>query len=153
MTRSNYKLPFVHKSLFVSTIEKKKDSEFKLNLNESLLFKKNVESCYFFFKRNSRFTSELVGKKIAIYNGNNFVIYNVNEDSLEFKLGEFSVTRKKPKHAGKLKQSKKVEKVQKLTPGEISASIRMTVRKPKTYHKRKKGSLRKKKVRTGKKYR
>ena len=152
MSRSNYKLPYLHKSVFPHIIENKVENDYKLKFNEDLLLKKNVEHCFFFFKRNSRIDTNLIGKKIAVYNGCVFIIYNVVEDSIDFKLGEFSVTRKKPNHAGKVKQKKKVEKVQKLAPGEIAGSIRISVRKPKTLHKKKKGSLKKKKARVGKKH-
>jgi len=152
MSRSSFKLPYLHRSLYQNVILKKKESNYKVNVSESLIVKKKIDGCYFFFKRNSNINENLIGKKIAVYNGKTFIIYNVTEDSYGFKLGEFSVTRQKPKHAGKVKHKKKVEKKNKLGPGEIAGSIRMTIRKPKG-HKIKKGTLKKKKNRSGKKYR
>jgi len=106
------------------------------------------------FKRYSHINDGLVGKKIAVYNGNVFIIYNVSIDSVGFKLGEFSVTRIKPNHAGKIKNQKKVVKVQKTEAGAIPISVKMPVRKPKSFSKmrKKKGTLKKKKM-VGKKRR
>jgi len=154
MSRSSYKLPYVHKSFFPYVIEHKKTNSFKVNYKEEALRKKNVENWGFLFKRYSHINDGLVGKKIAVYNGNVFIIYNVSIDSVGFKLGEFSVTRIKPNHAGKIKNQKKVVKVQKTEAGAIPISVKMPVRKPKSFSKmrKKKGTLKKKKM-VGKKRR
>ena len=50
MSRSNYKLPYLHKSVFPHIIENKVENDYKLKFNEDLLLKKNVEHCFFFLK-------------------------------------------------------------------------------------------------------
>ena len=56
--------------------------------------------------------SNLLDKKISIYNGKVFISLNVIKQIIGYKLGSFCVTRKKPPHIGKQKQNKKVSRSQ-----------------------------------------
>lgn len=43
---------------------------------------------------------DMVGKKLGIYNGKEFVSVDIKEEMLGYRLGEFSLTRKPTKHSG-----------------------------------------------------
>ena len=73
----------------------------------------SVSPIYFFWKRYSSLSKKLLNKKICVYNGQMFHIINTNVRGRGFKLGEFSVSRRKPIHKGKQKQIKKI--VRKIT--------------------------------------
>jgi ribosomal protein S19 len=51
-----------------------------------------------------------LNKKLLIYNGYRFLYLNVNVDKLGFKFGHFIITRRKAKHKGKKRQTKKIIK-------------------------------------------
>ncbi len=53
--------------------------------------------------RASTITPEMVGRTIAVHNGRVHVPVLVSENMVGHKLGEFSPTRKFPKHGGKAK--------------------------------------------------
>ncbi len=42
---------------------------------------------------------QMIGMKISVYNGNNFVPIEITRDMLGHKFGEFSLTRSKVKHS------------------------------------------------------
>lgn len=43
---------------------------------------------------------DMIGKKIGIYNGKEFVAVEIKEEMLGHRLGEFTLTRKPVKHSG-----------------------------------------------------
>lgn len=43
---------------------------------------------------------KMVGMKISVHNGNNFIPVEVTEEMMGHRLGEFSLTRSKVKHGG-----------------------------------------------------
>jgi len=47
-------------------------------------------------------------KTIGIYNGFGFLILHLKKAFFGYKLGEYSVSRRAPKHKGKQRQKKKV---------------------------------------------
>ena len=122
MSRSNFKLPYIHRSVFSRSINRRE--KFFKNLADAksvfgkLLVERRVNLPFhvFFWKRYSAITRSLSSKKICTYNGKLFVVLNPNKNSKGFKLGEFSVTRKLAKHPQKKKrQFKKVKpKINKL---------------------------------------
>jgi ribosomal protein S19 len=48
---------------------------------------------------------------LCIYNGFRFVVVNISAKQKGFRLGEFSVTRRKPRHKGKKRQKKLKERL------------------------------------------
>ncbi len=55
-----------------------------------------------FYKTHSRemvIIPELIGKKIGIYNGKEFVSVDIKSEMLGHRLGEFALTRKKVQHS------------------------------------------------------
>jgi len=68
---------------------------------------KNIQKGKYIFKeiniysRKSIILSNLLKKRLKIHNGKNFKIITLNKEMKTFKLGEFSFTRKKPKHKPK----------------------------------------------------
>lgn len=114
MGRSLFKLPFVHRSLFGRSIARrekifKNNSALKVKFDKLLSEKKsNLYLHFCFWKRASCLNKYLSTRKIMIHSGKFFIIKTPNLNSKGFKLGEFSVTRKRPKHKGKKRQSKKV---------------------------------------------
>jgi ribosomal protein S19 len=70
----------------------------------------SVSPVNFFWKRNSLLNKKLLNKRICIFNGKLFHIINTNINFRGFRLGEFSVSRKRPIHKGKQRQLKKVFK-------------------------------------------
>jgi ribosomal protein S19 len=53
----------------------------------------------------------MLNKKLCIYNGYRFVVMNISTKLKGFRLGEFSVTRRRPRHKGKKRQKKIKEKI------------------------------------------
>lgn len=119
MSRSLYKLPYVHKSLFKKNI-KKREKFFKQRKNNYLYnnyFKRSTEQKmekvlkqHIFWKRNSNINKNLIFNKIYIYNGKIAFTFNINSFHKGFKLGELCLTRTRPLHKGKKKQATKVIK-------------------------------------------
>jgi len=111
MSRSIYKITYVHRSLFKDCLLKK--TNFKFNINDKTKLKKmrNIPQNLYFWKRSSTINKTLLNKKIGVYNGKVFITLNVNKNIIGSKLGEFCLTRQKPLHSGKQKQVKKVQKV------------------------------------------
>lgn len=65
------------------------------------------------YNRSSVISKALIGYIIAVHNGKKFINVNINDKMLNRKLGEFSLTRKFPKHISldkKLKQKKTKKK-------------------------------------------
>ncbi len=64
------------------------------------------------YSRDVVITKALLGSIISVYNGKKYINISVNSKMLDKKLGEFSLTRKFPKHPSldkkmKLKKAKK----------------------------------------------
>lgn len=111
MSKSLYKIPYLHKSFFKGFEVKDKDKEsniknkkFSSKERKSISFKKK------FFNKSSCISCNWIDKKIGIYNGNTYITLNVNYKQLGFKIGQFCITRKLPPHSGKQKQIKKVSR-------------------------------------------
>lgn len=97
MSRSQYKLSFLSKEVLLKSLKKKKEKHIK------------------FYQRNSIIPSCFINKVLEISKGGGLVpdhlkakgegprfkIYNYKNTQLGLKLGEFSPTRRKAKHAGK----------------------------------------------------
>lgn len=62
------------------------------------------------WKRAVIITRIMLGKTIAVHNGKDFINVFVSDKMLNRKLGEFSITRKYPKHPIKDKYLKKKKK-------------------------------------------
>lgn len=56
------------------------------------------------WSRDSTIYPEMVGHKIGVHNGRDFVTVLVSEDMVGHKLGEFSPTRKFIKHGGRMQK-------------------------------------------------
>jgi len=64
------------------------------------------------YSRNTNITKAMLGFTFAVHNGKKYISININNKMLNRKLGEFSLTRKFPKHISsdkkmKLKKAKK----------------------------------------------
>ncbi len=119
MSKSIYKLPYVHKSFFKKNI-KKREKFFRIKKNQYLYNNyfvrgtdqklEKVQKQFIFWKKNSTINKNLLFNKLYIYNGKFVSTFNFNNIHKGFKLGEFCFTRKRPLHKGKRKQAKKVIK-------------------------------------------
>jgi len=136
MSRSLYKIAYVHRSLFKDCLLKK--TNFKFNIKDKTKIKKmkNIPQSLYFWKRSSNINKTLLNKKIGVYNGKVFITLNVNKNIIGNKLGEFCLTRQKPLHSGKQKQIKKVLKVRKVNPAQKRIERELSIRK-----KRKKANI------------
>lgn len=111
MSRSKYKLPFVQRSQISKFLNNKIKRTTRQYLYQYMINKYvSISPIYFFWKRYSNVSKKLINKKICVYNGIIFHIVNLNVKCRGFRLGEFSVSRKKPVHKGKQKQIKKIVK-------------------------------------------
>jgi len=114
MSRSKYKLKFVHRSQINKFLNNKIKRTNRQGLYKHMVNRfVTISPLNFFWKRSSNINKRLSNKKICIYNGKIFHIVNINAKFKGFRLGEFSVSRKKPVHKGKQKQIKKI--VRKIT--------------------------------------
>jgi len=107
MSRSLYKIPYVHKSLFTNCLNNKAKKKGKV-INQKKL--KNIAHHLYFWKKNSLVNDNLLFKKIGVYNGKVFLSLHITKPALGYNLGHFCITRIKPPHRGKQKQKKKVQK-------------------------------------------
>jgi ribosomal protein S19 len=111
MSRSKYKLNFVHRSQINKFLNNKIKRTSRQGLYKHMVNKYvSISPILFFWKRASCISKKLLNKKICVYNGIMFHIINTNIKLRGFKLGEFSVSRRKPIHKGKQKQIKKIVK-------------------------------------------
>jgi len=111
MSRSLYKLPFIHRSLWDKAIKTRKYIKYSDVLTEKILpYEANLASNLYFWKRSSILNKRLAktNKTIGIYNGFGFIILHLKKRFFGYKLGEYSVSRRAPKHKGKQRQKKKV---------------------------------------------
>jgi len=109
MSRSKYKVKFVHRSQINRFLYNKIKRTSRQNLYKHMVSRYvSVSPILFFWKRYSNLSKNLVNKKICIYNGQIFHIVNKNFKYRGFKLGEFAVSRRRPVHKGKQKQIKKI---------------------------------------------
>jgi len=109
MARSIVKVPFVHRAMFKKSLESKFKLKFNLEnllLDQKAKFNRNV--C--FWNRSSTINKNLLNNKTIVYNGYRFLYLNVNTDIVGYKFGDFVRTRRKPKHKGKKRQTKKIIK-------------------------------------------
>jgi small subunit ribosomal protein S19 len=79
MSRANWKVPFIQKSLLEKILELKNNKKIKLKT----------------WSRNSSIVNSLVGSQIDVHNGKNFIKLKILEGMLGHKLGEFVPTRAK----------------------------------------------------------
>jgi len=108
MSRSKYKLMFVHRSQITKYLNNKLKRTSRQGLYKHMVNRYvSISPILFFWKRYSNVSKKLLNKKICVYNGKIFHIINTNVKFRGFKLGEFAVSRKKPIHKGKQKQIKK----------------------------------------------
>jgi len=111
MSRSLYKLPFVHRSIWAKSVKSRKYITYSEKLLEKTLpYEINLVSNFHFWKKSSLLNKRLAktGKTIGIYNGYGFVILHLKKRYFGYKLGEYVVSRRTPKHKGKQRQKKKV---------------------------------------------
>jgi len=107
MCRSLKKSNFVHKSLFKKSMQKRERSKIHSKMFKFFIDKKaKIFPSSIFWKRNSVINKNLLNKKLCIYNGFRFAVVNISAKHKGFRLGEFSVTRRRPKHKGKKRQKK-----------------------------------------------
>mgnify|MGYP001613395067 CR=1 FL=1 len=88
MSRSAKKGPYVDQNIL------KKIS--RLRIGDPTLIKT--------WARNSEISPEMVGFKLGIHNGRNFIEVFIKEEMVGHRLGEFSQTRKFTKHGGKMQK-------------------------------------------------
>lgn len=111
MARSLYKLPYIHRSLWAKSIKTRKYIKYSPELAEKILpYETTLASNLYFWKRSSILNKRLAktNKTIGIYNGYGFIILHLKKRFFGYKLGEYSVTRRMPRHKGKQRQKKKV---------------------------------------------
>lgn len=111
MARSLYKLPYVHRSLWAKSIVSRKYIRYSEALAAKVIpHKTELDSNLYFWKRSSILNKRLAesNKTIGIYNGLGFTILHLKRRFFGYKLGEYAVSRRTPKHKGKQRQKKKV---------------------------------------------
>jgi small subunit ribosomal protein S19 len=79
MSRSNWKVPFIQKSLLEKSLKLKNNKKLKLKT----------------WSRNSSIVNSLIGTQVEVHNGKNFIKLKILEGMLGHKLGEFVPTRSK----------------------------------------------------------
>jgi len=79
MSRSNWKIPFIQKSLL--------EKSFKLKSNKKIKLKT--------WSRQSSIVNSLIGTQIEVHNGKHFVKLKIVDGMFGHKLGEFVPTRAK----------------------------------------------------------
>jgi len=107
MSRSLYKVPFVHRSVFKSCLDNKANKENFITDKKKL---KNISHYLYFWKKHFLINENLLYKKVGVYNGKVFISLNVSANNIGYTLGQFCITRIKPPHRGKQKQKKKTQK-------------------------------------------
>lgn len=111
MGRSKSKLIYVHRSQFPRFFYNVKKKKLRKNFYKFIAEKKaNIGAFYFFWKRSSILNKKLVHKRFALYNGFLFHILRTDGRHQGYRLGEFTATRRTPKHKGKQRQLKKRDK-------------------------------------------
>jgi ribosomal protein S19 len=111
MSRSKFKLPYVHRSQINKFLFNKIKRSTRQHLYQYMINKYvSISPVYFFWKRYSNINKRILNKKICVYNGKIFHIVNTNLKCKGYRLGDFSVSRKRPVHKGKQKQIKKIVK-------------------------------------------
>lgn len=111
MSRSLYKLPFIHRSLWAKSIQIRKYIKYSDVLFEKTLpYETKISSNFYFWKRSSILNKRLAktARTIGIYNGFGFQVLHLKKKFFGYKLGEYSLSRRTPKHKGKQRQKKKV---------------------------------------------
>ena len=98
MSRSLKKGPYVDANLLEKILNTKPD--------EKRLIKT--------WARYSTITPEMVGHKLAVHNGKDFLPVHITEDIVGHKLGEFSPTTKFVRHGGKMQRE--IEKGKEAVP-------------------------------------
>lgn len=83
MPRSSKKIPFVAHYLLI-----KKDK-----------LKTETKGPKKIYSRSSTIIPDFIGINFLVYNGKTFIPVKVSEDMVGHKFGEFSMTRKQPKHS------------------------------------------------------
>jgi small subunit ribosomal protein S19 len=84
MTRSLFKGPYIHTSLWTSFLKNS-----------------NLENGKKIWNRSSTILPQYVGKEVQVYTGIRFLRIKILEDMIGHKFGEFASTRKKPIHKNK----------------------------------------------------
>lgn len=79
MSRANWKVPFIQKSLLEKSLKLKNNKKLKLKT----------------WSRNSSIVNSLIGTQLEVHNGKNFIKLKILEGMLGHKLGEFVPTRSK----------------------------------------------------------
>jgi small subunit ribosomal protein S19 len=79
MSRSNWKTPYIQKSLLEKSLKLKSNKKLKLKT----------------WSRNSSIVNSLIGTQVEVHNGKNFIKLKILEGMLGHKLGEFVPTRSK----------------------------------------------------------
>jgi len=112
MCRSQKKANYVHKSLFKKSMLRREKSKIHSKMSKLFVDKKaKVIPSSILWKRNSLINKNILNKKLCIYNGYKFIVVNISAKLKGFRLGEVSVTRRRPKHKGKKRQKKLKERV------------------------------------------
>jgi small subunit ribosomal protein S19 len=93
--RSSWKLPYI--STDISKIVKSKDEDANLNF---LVTK----------SRSSTITPKMVNTLVKIYNGIKFVVFKIKEEHVGYKLGNFTITKKRCIFRNKSKKKNKSKK-------------------------------------------
>jgi ribosomal protein S19 len=112
MSRSLYKFPYVHRSLWAKSIKARKHLFYSEVLaNRVFPIKSVISNNLYFWKRSSILNKRLAytNTSIGIHNGLGFHVLHLNNKFFGFRLGEFSVSRRAPRHKGKQRQKKKVK--------------------------------------------
>ena len=104
MSRSLYKPHFLDRSLISNVVERqlnaKNSSRFINIINKSVKVKK-LKNVFLTFKRGSRICRYFLDKNIGIYNGSMFQPLYVTENHINFRIGDFSLTRRTPNRVKK----------------------------------------------------
>jgi ribosomal protein S19 len=112
MARSKSKLIYIHRSQFKHLVfnAKKRILRTKNNYNQLIDKKISIRPFFLLWKKAGKIISSYFNNKIAVYNGKFFLVNEIKPGLKGYNLGEITNTRRKPRHKGKLRQSKKVIK-------------------------------------------
>jgi len=116
MSRSSYKLPFVHRSFWERSIKHRKYIRYHELLAKAVSPKSaKINAGFYFWKRGSSFSKRFgsVSRGIGLYNGKVFHLLYIKKSFSGYKLGQFNITRRMPIHATKKRQVKVIDKQKK----------------------------------------
>jgi len=101
MSRSLYKPPYTYPGLL--SLKKRQKTRSRRIQFKSIQFIKKLKTK----SRSSSILPQLIGKYCEVHTGNNYINFQISQQMIGHKLGEFSQTRKKYVYKRKTKKQNK----------------------------------------------